>query len=149
MSTRRGFSLIECLAYIAVLGTVFTMAYPAVYQSMTGSRRLRDNADDIVRVLRAGEQWRADVRAATGPVNVTDTAFTIPQPTGTVTYTVAEGALWRTVGGARHPVIPKVRTSTMFADRRAYRWELELPATSPTARVQPLFSFVAVPGGAR
>ena len=56
--------LLECLVYIAVLAVVLVVTMRGFYRCWDNSKALRHNADDIILVLHAGEQWRADVRAA-------------------------------------------------------------------------------------
>jgi hypothetical protein len=143
-------SLIEVMTYIAVLSVVMALAYPAYYRCQRGSRDLRRNADDIVSALRAGERWRKDIRAATGPIVSSDDRLVIPQPNGDVIYRFADGKLFRiTNHQSLVTVISNVKSSTMRADARehvtAWRWELELAGQQKEVKVRPLFSFVAVP----
>src|SRR6266851_4310227 len=98
MKTRHstsGFSILECLVYIAVLGVVLSLAYTTFYRLSKYSRDLRRNTDDIARTLHAGERWRADVRAAVGPLKVvedgTENGLEIPQRSGAVVYSFSKG----------------------------------------------------------
>ena len=147
MNTRRGYTLIEVLVYIAVLTVVLGVAYTAYARYEKGSRDLSRNADDIIRALRAGERWRDDVRAAVAPVRITDNGVVIPQRAGDIEYAFADGTLWR----QKLPVLKQLKASAMRSDPRphvvAWRWELELASPKQTAHVRPLFSFTAVPGG--
>ena len=70
----RGFTLLECLAYLAMIVIALGLAITAFNDCWDKSNALRRNADDIVRALHAGDRWRADVRAATGRIELTDTA---------------------------------------------------------------------------
>src|SRR5215470_16859351 len=65
---RGGYLLVECLVYIAVLAVVMGVAFSAFYRCLSSWRDLARNTDDIARVLKAGEIWRADIRAAAGPL---------------------------------------------------------------------------------
>ena len=122
------------------------------------SKALRRNADDIVRVLHAGDQWRADVRAATGPVQLTDAdgaeQLRIPASAGEIVYTFSKGELRRQAGAAaaNEVWLANVKSSQMQSDLRrnvaAWRWELELKTVRKTARWRPLFTFETVAGGA-
>jgi Tfp pilus assembly protein PilE len=155
---QEGVSLIECIMYIAIVGVVVGIATTAFFRAWADSGRLRRNAGDIVRALHAGEQWRADLRAATGPVQVTDQdgaeTVVIPAPAGPITYTFARGELHRQArpAGPAALVLDGVKASRMAAEPRrqvtAWRWELELQPGPEHARVTPLFTFETVPGHA-
>jgi Tfp pilus assembly protein PilE len=151
MNRRSGYTLIEALTYIACLIIILTVAYPAYHRFVRGSNNLRRNADDIARALNAGERWRNDVRAATGPVRATAERFVIPQRDGEVVYTVSDGVLWRqSADGQRIAALRGVRSSAMQLETRqrvtAWRWELELVGGQKDVPVRPLFSFQAVAG---
>jgi Tfp pilus assembly protein FimT len=151
-----GFTLMECLVYIGLLAVVLGVATRIFFQSWDDSKALRRNADDIVRVLHTGDQWRADVRAATGPVQLTDAngteQFRIPASAGEIVYTFSNGELRRkTSADAVIKVwLANVKSSQMQSDLRrgvaAWRWELELKTVKRTARWRPLFTFETVAG---
>jgi hypothetical protein len=150
-----GFTLIEVLVYMGLLFLILGMAYLATYRSMDASTALRRNADDIIGALKAGEQWRDDVRSVTGPIrsDKTNQQVTLHLPHGQteVEYGFSTNAVSRRVGsGEWSVVLEHVKNSTFVNDRRekvtAWRWELELqPGKKRITRVQPLFTFVAVP----
>ncbi|HUK81270.1 MAG TPA: prepilin-type N-terminal cleavage/methylation domain-containing protein [Verrucomicrobiae bacterium] len=146
MNSRRGYTLIEVLVYIAVLLVVMDVAYTAYARYDKGSRDLRRNADDIIRALRVGQRWRDDVRAAVGPLRVTANGVVIPEGSGEIEYAFADGTLWR----QKIALLKQVKASAMRSDARphvvAWRWELELASPKKMAHVRPLFSFTAVPG---
>ncbi len=155
-----GYSLLECLIYIAVLAVIMELAFEAYYRVDLHNRHLTRNAADIVRVLQAGERWREDVRSATGgPVPAgagTDQELHIPRKNGEVTYAFREGTVWRrsSPAGDWREFLPGVKRSRMVADSRekvaAWRWELELQSTQQVVRLPPLFTFLAaVPGQSR
>jgi hypothetical protein len=154
----RAFSIIECMAYIALLFVVLGFATKIFFQSWDDSKALRRNADDIVRVLHAGDQWRADVRAATGPVQLTDAdgvqQLRIPASAGDIIYTFSKGELLRQTGGdaVKRVWLSNVKSSRMQSDARrdvtAWRWELELKTVRKTALFRPFFTFETVSGGA-
>ena len=150
MKSARGYSLIECLVYIAVLAVVLNLSFSAYYRYDLHTRSLRRNADDITRALRAGERWREDVRTATAPPHVIANGLAIPQSTGEVAYTFADNAIWRQIGTSRVSVLKDVKASAMLDDPRprikAWRWELELASPGKAVLVRPLFSFIALPG---
>ena len=153
-SREQGASLIECLVYIAVLGLLMNIALFGFNRCWDDNKHLRRNAEDITRALKAGETWRADIRNATGTIQVVAVADTeqvvIPQPAGKITYSFAHGEV-RRQAGANAPVtlvLPQVKSSRMQADPRsqvtAWRWELELASASKKAVLLPLFTFESV-----
>ena len=151
---RQGASLIECLVYIAVLGLLLNIAIIGFNRCWDDSKHLRRNAGDIARALKAGEIWRADIRSATGPIQVvaaTDAEqVVIPHPAGKITYSFADGQLHRQAGAGAPAtlVLPQVKSSHMQADPRsrvtAWRWELELASAPKKAGLFPLFTFESV-----
>ena len=153
MKRRGGYMLIECLVYIAVLAVVLNLAYAAYYRCQTNSVNLRRNAEDIVITVRAGERWRADVRAATAPPKLEGNRLVVPQAAGEVVYEFVDNTMWRQDGAARIAVLRRLRASTMQADARSqvtsWRWEVELMAGKKTVSLRPLFTFTAVAGGSQ
>jgi hypothetical protein len=132
------------------------LALSAFYRCMSYSKNLARNADDIARALQAGERWREDVRAATGPFKLVSAeasvgqALHIPQKAGEVIYLFIDGAVLRQ-SGTNAPWIPAlsgVKSSRMEKDERqrvvSWRWEVELKNKQKVARVRPLFTFQAV-----
>src|SRR5688572_31432259 len=82
-----GFSLMECLAYLAVFFVVLGVAFAAYYRMDEQSRGLTRNSAEIVRAMQAGERWRADVRAATNAVQLQDNQeFRLSTSSGDVSY---------------------------------------------------------------
>lgn len=150
MKTTRGYTLIECLVYIAVLAVVLNLSFLAYFRYNQHSNSLRRNADDIVSALRAGERWREDVRASTAPPRVVANGVVIPQRSGEVAYVFADGAVWRQTSTTRVALLKHVTVSAMSDDSRprvnAWRWELELASPKKNVLVRPLFSFTAVTG---
>ncbi len=153
---QQGIMLIDCLVYLAIWSVVVGLAFSAFFRSMSYSKNLARNADDIARALKAGERWREDVRAATGPFKLVtgeagvEQALHIPQKTGEVVYRFIDGAVLRQTG-TNAPWIPAlsgVKSSRMEKDERqrvvSWRWEVELKNKQKVARVRPLFSFQAV-----
>ena len=148
MKPTRGYSLIECLVYIAVLAVVLNLSFVAYYRYEQHTRNLRRNADDITRALRAGERWREDVRTAIASPHVMENGLAIPQQSGEVAYVFANGAVWRQTGATRVVVLKDVKASTISDDSRprvnAWRWEMELASPQKAVLVRPLFTFTAV-----
>jgi prepilin-type N-terminal cleavage/methylation domain-containing protein len=141
----RGFTILEMIVYLAVLSVVLTCAYPAFEKAIRGSRDIQRNTDDILRAIRAGEIWRKDIRAATGPVHADVNRLAIPQTSGEVIYRFKDGAVWR----GSEMVLRDVRSSVMQPDRRSrvtvWRWEVELASPRREPAVRPRFTFEAVP----
>lgn len=150
-----GILLMECIVYISLLFVVLGLAYMAFYRCQDFSIGLRRNTDDIERALNAGELWRQDIHSARGQIKIESTGseeiLRIPQKSGEVAYRLADGELRRRADGNAPWVmlLPHVKSSYMLSDTRAYlsswRWELGLDMTRRNARVQPLFTFQAVP----
>jgi Tfp pilus assembly protein FimT len=150
-----GTTLIECLVYISVVAIVVGIGSMTLWRCWDANKALRRDADDIVHALHTGEQWRADVREATGPIRseVTDGSYYVSIPTqkGEIVYTLLDDRLHRRLGsGGRDPVVlNRVKSSKMRIDRRdpltAWRWELELQPVWKRGQIRPLFTFLAVP----
>ena len=151
----QGASLIECLVYMAVLGLLLNVALFGFNRCWDDNKHLRRNADDIARALKAGENRRADIRAAIGTIQVVTAAdaeqVIIPVPAGKITYSFGHGQLHRQAGtdAPAALVLPQVKSSNMQADPRsqvtAWRWELELVSAPKKAGLFPLFTFESVP----
>lgn len=154
-SSARGFSLIECLIYIIVLLVVFELALEAYLRTQTQTTRLARNASDIIHAVQTGEQWRDDVRQATGALRWLEAKQELQIPLGNraIVYAFRDGAIWRSLqpGELGEKLLPAVKTSRMLEDKRrevtAWRWDLELATPQHVARVRPVFSFLAVPSG--
>ena len=148
-----GFSLLECMVYLAVLFVILSLASAAFIRTSDNSRHLAENSAMILRVLRAGEQWRADVRAATAPPRSEEAAqgarLHLPLTGGEVIYLFTANTVWRAGAppGTTNLLLAGVKSSRMMGEPRqgvqAWRWELELAAPQKAARVKPLFTFQA------
>jgi hypothetical protein len=147
--------LVDCLVYIVLFFVVTGVSFSFFYTAWDGSFALRRNADDIASVLKAGELWRADVRNATGALQVepstNNEVLRIPQKTGEIVYKFSDGSLSRSADGRDwKQVLSQIKTSRMESERRqqvtAWRWEIELaPIKKRTSQLHPLFMFEAVP----
>jgi len=153
---QQGIMLVDCLVYLAIWVVVVGLAFSAFYRCMNYSKNLARTADDIARALKAGERWREDVRAASGPLErvsgqaSVEQALHIPQKTGEVIYRFIDGAVLRQSGtnASWIPALTGVKSSRMEKDERqrvvSWRWEVELKNKQKVARVRPLFTFQAV-----
>jgi prepilin-type N-terminal cleavage/methylation domain-containing protein len=154
--TTRGFTLIECLVYISVLAVVLAIGTAAFYRCWDDNKAITRNGNDIVRTLKAGEIWRADIRAATASIRIMTTnseqTVRIPSRNGEVLYSFDNGEVRRQAGahGLWKELLPKVKSSDMQMEKRAevtaWRWEVELQPEHKHAKVLPLFTFEAVAG---
>jgi Tfp pilus assembly protein PilE len=79
MRSTRGYTLIECITYIAVLLLLLNAAFASYYRCELNAANLRRNADDILRALHAGERWRADIRATIAMPRLTPGGVIIPR----------------------------------------------------------------------
>jgi hypothetical protein len=150
----RGFFMIDCFIYMALFGLVMGLAFAAFYRCLDFSRDLNRNAADIARTLKAGENWRDDIRAATAtPQTVTEegyTALEIPQSSRVVVYIFFDGAVWRKANlqTPMEMVLSGVKSSRMERQPRrqlaAWSWAIELRSRKQFVRVPPLFNFLAV-----
>ncbi len=150
-----GLMLLELLAYMSLLAIVLALTAVVFNTALTQAAHLRRNIADIERAAKAGERWRADVRSATGPIQIESrdgaTAFEIPQSSGKVVYFILPKAIHRRSAERDTPEVflTGVNSAQMAVDRRAhatgYRWELELERRQKNARLRPLFTFIAVP----
>ena len=68
----RGFSLLECVIYIALFAVVVGLGIASFFHCRDSAESLRRTADDIVVTLKAGERWREDVRRAVAPLQLVD-----------------------------------------------------------------------------
>lgn len=146
----------ELLTYLAVVGLVMSLTVTTFHQLIDRTRDLRRHCEDIARTTRAGERWRADIRASlatpTKETGADDASFRVPTRAGDVVYSLREGALWRSIGNEAkaEPVLRRVKSSDMTHETRGrisvWRWEIELQTRHEGGPVKPLFSFIAVAG---
>lgn len=146
--------LIECLVYCAVFVILLGIGTAAFCFCWDHTRAVILTANDIESALRAGESWRADVRAATGTISVkslpSGQVVAIPEGKKVVRYRLADGELSREVSppdGSR-VLLEKVKASEMKTEPNsavtAWHWELEVTPPRADARFPLLFTFAAV-----
>jgi hypothetical protein len=148
-----GILLIECLVYLAVFTVLTGVGLAAFYVCWDHSQALVMATDDIASALRAGECWRADVRAATGKISVETSAagevVRIPEAGRSISYRFASGEVRRQDSASAHSelLLAKVNSSQMQVATRegvtAWRWELELVPRRPDTQLPLLFTFEA------
>jgi Tfp pilus assembly protein FimT len=150
---RAGIMLLECLVYIAVFAILLGIGTAAFFYCWDHTQANMATASEVESALRAGETWRADVRAATGKITVSEgtegEVVEIPGPAGKVVYRWVEGELLRENGPSNHPrlLLQRVVRSAMQTETRAgvpaWRWELELkpPRRMPNFPVR--FTFLS------
>src|SRR5689334_2481169 len=115
----RAFTLIECLIYIVVAAVILGVGMAAFYRVWDGNKAISRNGNEIVRTLKAGETWRADMRRATGSIRSvsTNSEQTVRIPIGTreLVYSFANGQVRRRAN-ATDPwtvVLQRVKSSQM------------------------------------
>jgi hypothetical protein len=155
--TRRrqsGILLTECLVYMAVFVILFGIATSAFFLCLEHTRGIVAATNNIENAQRAGERWRADIRRATGKIEVKTDAdgetVRIPETGKDILYHFAAGQLRREVTSPQYSevLLPGVKNSGMTTDPRgivtAWRWELELmPVHKESLPLR--FTFEAVP----
>lgn len=146
----RGVTLIECMTYFAVLVVVYGCGVAMLHRGMKAHRQFCLNTAQISQVLRAGEQWRIDVRSASGTLqfDAAKQALTIPTPTGHITYTFKDHQIERRKNKDSTWQLPGVAKAEFIQENRlqvtAWRWELQLASEHNEPSLPPLFSFTAV-----
>jgi hypothetical protein len=150
---RSGILLIECLIYLAVFVILLGGATTVFYFCWDHSKALIYTTDDISSVLRAGERWRAGVRAATGKISVETTeageVVKIPAGKREILYRFDSGEISRQIASENFSqlLLPKVKKSQMKLDARgdvaAWRWELELTERRKEIHLPLRFTFEA------
>mgnify|MGYP000032264377 CR=1 FL=1 len=148
-ATRRAYTILEMLLYIAIVSIVITVAFLSYYRCWDHTRDLMRQTSDVVRAMEAGERWRDDVRAATARPTLDGGVLCIPQRGGEVRYRLAGQTVQRRLGGgAWMPALGGVAASRMVLDEgkhvRSWRWEVEVKAKKREVRVRPRFTFRAV-----
>jgi hypothetical protein len=151
---RRGIIMVDALVYIGLTVVVLLLAAAVFDKGMRESAGLQRNVADIERALKAGERWRADVRGATGAIEVKEQRMVIPHGAAAIVYEVGTNQVRRLEGEHRTEVfLAGVQDSKMIQERRGtvvgWRWELELERRRKEARMRPLFTFMAAQGGVR
>jgi hypothetical protein len=131
-----GILLTECLVYLAVFAILLGIGTAAFYFCWDHTRATIAITNQVESVLRAGERWRADVRAATGKISIVSTAtgetVTIPAGKTEIIYRLESGELRREIPAQNRSwqLLEKVKSSEMKTEPRAgvtaWRWELEL-----------------------
>lgn len=148
-----GISLVECLIYIAILTVVTGIAFSVFFSVLSHHRSVVRCSDDIVGAVKAGECWRADIRAAIevprSESTSTEQALQIRHAGGTITYLFSNARIWRIVDGKSPelPLLEKVKSSVMQADTRtvthAWRWDLQIAPARKQSKTTPSFAFLA------
>ncbi|MFT4691018.1 MAG: hypothetical protein ACKVHO_16565 [Verrucomicrobiia bacterium] len=154
-SLNGGFMLVQALVYIPIMAFLIYVAIDAALTLKKGTRGMQSGATRVTTAMNAGELWRADIRRATRPPQITNStnssALTIDHGTNSVVWSHAEGQIWRQAdtNSPRVTVMRDVFSSDFHPDERkhvsAWNWDLELNRARPKAKTMPLYSFIAVP----
>lgn len=117
------------------------------------SKSLIGTTDDVGKALRAGEIWRADVRNASGTINIekgtSGEVVKIPEGDKEILYSFASGEVRRRIESSTSSelLLPEVKSSEMKSNERggvtAWQWELELAQRPKGPRLALLFTFEA------
>jgi hypothetical protein len=145
-----GIVLLDLLVYISLLAIVLVLAGVVFDRGMRESTAIQRNVADIERTLKAGERWRADMRAATAPVRLEKIdghdVLIIPHGNEQLLYRLGEKDIRR----GNEVALAGVKTARMIEERRgqvvAWRWEIELEQRRQEGKLRPLFTFLAAPG---
>jgi len=150
---RSAMMLIECLVYIAVFAILTGVGLASFYFCWDHTRATIYAADEVASALRAGEGWRADVRAATGKISSETTTagelVTIPENGRKVLYRFDAGELRREIPAQNisRLLLPKVKASEMKTAARggvtAWRWELTVAPRRKESNLPLMFTFEA------
>jgi hypothetical protein len=143
------------LVYMSVLMVIIGVGFCALYRSMDASHALSRNTSDIAGALHVGEDWRGDVRAAVGKIQVqsneAEQVVRIRKQGGETSYRFAENTIFRRTGNNDwSPMLANVKASEFVSESQsnvtAWRWELELqPRSKKLTTMRPLFTFIAAP----
>lgn len=149
-----GILLTECLVYIAVFAILVGGGTMVFYFFWDHSKALVYTTNDIESALRAGEDWRADVRLATGKISIATTTtgevVRIPQKGREIVYRFESSELHREIPAINDSrlLLPKVKSSRIETDVRGdvtgWRWELELVQRRKEMNLPLKFTFEAV-----
>ena len=149
-----GISLIECLVYFVVFSILLGLGTASFFFCWDHTKAVACATSDIESALRAGEHWRADIRAATGTISLetttTSQVVTIPEGGKQIVYRFAGGELRRQAVPETFSqlLLPTVKTSQMQPDPRghvaAWRWEVELKERRRETHLPLVFTFEAV-----
>lgn len=139
--------------YIAVFGILLGAGTATFFFCWDHTRAVIFTADQVESALRAGETWRADIRAATGKIAAKTTTegetVTIPQKRSVIIYRFHNREIHREVGptGQSRILLSQVKASEIQAVARAgvpaWRWELELNPRREETHFPLLFTFEA------
>lgn len=143
--------LVDLMVYIALVMGVLILLGIVFGRAASQAGGLRQNIADIERAMKAGERFRADVRAATGEIHAEEGKIVIPAAGGEIRYDLTSTNVLRSRPGAERPevLLSDIRNARIFADRlehaTGWRLEVELDQRQKTARMRPLFTFISTP----
>src|SRR5581483_2470133 len=102
--SRHGIMLIECMVYLAVFVVLLGVGFSSFYLLWDNSMALQRTTDDIGNALRAGEAWRADVRDATGKIQIENDSdglvLKIPRGKSEIDYRFSDNSICRKNAGS-------------------------------------------------
>jgi len=153
-----GIMLMECLFYLSIWMVVVGLGFTLFYRVYSQSKQLARVSDQVVQTLRAGEQWRKDVRGSRAaprwePREQGTGEFILEREGVELAYRVEGTNLLKKVAvdGRWQEVLSGLKTCRFWRDEAggvvSWRWEVELSSRAAHPPVRPRFSFQAVPGG--
>lgn len=149
----RGASLVEMLMYMSCLLVLMSLVSVAIGRLWSAERALHERANELIRVVNAGERWREDVRRS----GVSPRAIEANGNEGLLleldgsrqVYLLEAGELHRTANGEKEVLVRNVVSSRMLREQREglvyWRWELGVRLGRNATKTQ-AFTFMAVPG---
>jgi hypothetical protein len=152
-----GIALLDCVVYIALLGLILGLAFQTFYEGHEQHVRLERGVSGSIRALRAGEAWRADVRAAIAGMQLVreegGDRLHLRRADGNVAYVFRNGAVFRRGPDSTNwqEFLPAVKASRFERDPRsrvtAWRWEVEVHPGRKPLRTPLVFTFLATAPG--
>ena len=153
----RGILLFNCLIYLVVFLILIGLGFVVLTKFVSFHGDFKRIANDITRTLRAGEQWRADVRKANGPIEISQdnwqSIFVIPLESERIIYRFDRTNVWKVMPGGMSElsILKNVEECRFVMDQReevvAWNWEIVLKTKKRRGIKRPLFSFIAAEPG--
>jgi hypothetical protein len=152
----RGLLLMECLVYLSLWFVIVGVGFGLFYQVYSQAKHLARTADDIGRVLKAGERWRQEVRASelaprwqSTESGVGDELLLGGETTWVAYRCTTTNLLRRTAADPEwREFLGGLKACALHCDERgpvvSWRWEIEIQARVPRPSIRPRFTFQAV-----
>ena len=109
---QRGFTVMEMFVYVILFAAFLSFAYRAVTASSRGIGVLQNNTYEIIRVTRAGERWRQDIRDAVSTPEVKQTSELDQSFSSVEQITSEDGVEGLGIDGNHVPCLAKIHHKT-------------------------------------